>query len=1213
MQKRVRRSVVFLLVFALLFANFTSASKAFASETDSAEANLSEEPADKQEEAVENGNGENEEIANSVEDDNEKDGEAGEKDADDSVKENEEPGTSKEDEADTGKSNDGTDDKDTGEQVPAAESSEQMKNEKQLEKAENDADTTTVQKKRAGAAAETIELTVVYTMVFGYEENTATYGVQLWHEDDGLESPLANYAIPDTDYVTDDKGYVEISISSTTDNNGNYLTIKIPEGTRYTVEQKSNSNQNVDLSYIYSSEDSGRVEEAEGVLTSNTYCQFYNIMKQRVKVAKTDQNGEYVSGVELQIVDNNGNVIKEWTTTGKEDEIYLLPATDSSEFNTPYSYYLKEVSYPDTIVGGAADIQFRPLPSSPLSEDGQLIQYYADNNKWEAVSKLSMTNIDKTKLHNLTVQTVYDDNGTKAVLSTKNGSENFGVQVLIKNLPLEYMNAGMDIDEAYVTSFGSSTIVDWASATRPSEKSTHIDNSSSEYSKQFFRRNSGEQTCYTSFIVWLRYDGTFTLHGLPDGAEYEVKEVNIYNNNIPPSSPYGYFDIEADENAKGTIAEADASTTIKNILRTINLTVSKDEVFGYDDGRPFFLVFRSAINGMYETFNQKFVDRNGVEREFFYQRQYHYTGGYTPYTYGLIPFRPEDGELTIKLPTAVHWFIDEYNSNFTKNLDDFTYEDLLDDVFARIDNPEDLLSHGNSEQVTGYRMVYWATTSGSNRRTDFILRYKNASRMIAFQKVDESGTPVSGAKMQILDKESGEVLDEWESDSENPHRWNMGTMSPYFDRYHPEVHPFIPDKVYILRETEAPTGYSTAEDIEFKIAKQEGSTIDYEDDGSENGTADYFYPYIDLGDGKETLVLQMADDFEGHDVEISKQDINGDEIAGAQMKITGKVSGASEEITPIEWTSEEGKTKTVNLKPGTYTLEEKAVPDSNVYVLATDITFTVDVDGNVTVNGESVDKITMVDEYAPHDVVISKTDIGGKEIAGAVITISGQEDGASEEMEEITFTTDGVAPYKVALKPGTYTMTEVTAPDGYEKAESINFTVDKDGVVKVDGKEVTDSTVTMVDEHSTHVVKISKTDVGGKEIAGAVLVITGREEGSNKDIEEIRFTTDGKNPHEVELKPGTYTLIETTAPDGYEKAESITFTISVDGTVKVADKDVEGKVTMVDKEKTTTKTTTTKSKGGRTGDESGVMMAITVFAVAAVGLAATLIRRRRRS
>ena len=41
-------------------------------------------------------------------------------------------------------------------------------------------------------------------------------------------------------------------------------------------------------------------------------------------------------------------------------------------------------------------------------------------------------------------------------------------------------------------------------------------------------------------------------------------------------------------------------------------------------------------------------------------------------------------------------------------------------------------------------------------------------------------------------------------------------------------------------------------------------------------------------------------------------------------------------------------------------------------------------------------------------------------------------------------------------------MTEVYAPTGYAKAQSIDFTVDKDGKVTVDGNEVTK--VIMVDE-----------------------------------------------------------------------------------------------------------------------------------------------------
>lgn len=280
----------------------------------------------------------------------------------------------------------------------------------------------------------------------------------------------------------------------------------------------------------------------------------------------------------------------------------------------------------------------------------------------------------------------------------------------------------------------------------------------------------------------------------------------------------------------------------------------------------------------------------------------------------------------------------------------------------------------------------------------------------------------------------------------------------------------------------------------------------------------------------------------------------------------------------------------------------------------------------VTVNGKAVEDNIIVMTDKDTDVTISKTDITGtEEIGGASLAVYRAEDildGEPIEGKEAidSWTSEEGKSHRIVGKleaGGEFVLIETTAPDGYEKSENVTFRIAADGSVTVGGETVTDSTVTMVDEYSTHTVKISKTDVGGKEIAGAVLVITGREEGSTEDIEEIRFTTDGKNPHEVQLKPGTYTLTEITAPDGYEKAESITFTVGVDGTVKVDDEDVKGKVTMVDKEKTTKKTTKKtsikKTKGGGTGDESGVMMVLTVFALAAAGLAATLIRRRRES
>lgn len=69
------------------------------------------------------------------------------------------------------------------------------------------------------------------------------------------------------------------------------------------------------------------------------------------------------------------------------------------------------------------------------------------------------------------------------------------------------------------------------------------------------------------------------------------------------------------------------------------------------------------------------------------------------------------------------------------------------------------------------------------------------------------------------------------------------------------------------------------------------------------------------------------------------------------------------------------------------------------------------------------------------------------------------------------------------LPDGTYTLTEITAPGGYDKAESITFEVVK-GVVK-------GGTVTMYDAPDENKTYISKQDITtSKELPGAKLTVT---------------------------------------------------------------------------------------------------------------------------
>ena len=207
-----------------------------------------------------------------------------------------------------------------------------------------------------------------------------------------------------------------------------------------------------------------------------------------------------------------------------------------------------------------------------------------------------------------------------------------------------------------------------------------------------------------------------------------------------------------------------------------------------------------------------------------------------------------------------------------------------------------------------------------------------------------------------------------------------------------------------------------------------------------NSTVD---PVVDetTGNGVITLTNTYS---EGKTVQISKQDVGGQEIGGAQMILKNE----NDDVIS-NWTSVEGEKHTVTVKPGTYTLHEESAPAG--YAVANDVIFTVDAEGKVTVGGSLVSEVVMVDEYASHDVIISKVDAANnKELAGAVLKVTDKE---GNEVD--TWTSEDGKNHTVTVKPGTYTFTEVSAPKGYELAESITFNVDLNGKVTIDGKEVT--------------------------------------------------------------------------------------------------------------------------------------------------------------
>nr|AXH38012.1 Tspycatcher [synthetic construct] len=81
-------------------------------------------------------------------------------------------------------------------------------------------------------------------------------------------------------------------------------------------------------------------------------------------------------------------------------------------------------------------------------------------------------------------------------------------------------------------------------------------------------------------------------------------------------------------------------------------------------------------------------------------------------------------------------------------------------------------------------------------------------------------------------------------------------------------------------------------------------------------------------------------------------------------------------------------------------------------------------------------------------------------------------------------------------------------------------------------------------DSATH-IKFSKRDEDGKELAGATMELR---DSSGKTIST--WISDGQ-VKDFYLYPGKYTFVETAAPDGYEVATAITFTVNEQGQVTV--------------------------------------------------------------
>lgn len=358
----------------------------------------------------------------------------------------------------------------------------------------------------------------------------------------------------------------------------------------------------------------------------------------------------------------------------------------------------------------------------------------------------------------------------------------------------------------------------------------------------------------------------------------------------------------------------------------------------------------------------------------------------------------------------------------------------------------------------------------------------------------------------------------------------------------------IPYGEWIVKEVVAPTGY----------------------------VVDATQHHIHISDDGVVINIIMTD----KQVQISKTDITGEkEVVGAELTITDESGNVVD-----SWTS----TDTVHYANGLvegqkYTLTEKTAPLG--YAVATSVEFVVSTD-------KVTQQVTMVDKQ----VLISKTDVtSGQELAGAELTITDERGNVID-----SWTSTDTAHYANGLVEGQkYTLTEKTAPYGYEVANSIVFVVTNDKATQ---------TVVMNDSPILSSVLVNKVDsITGENIISKKFEFTLYSDAECKnEIVTVNANTDDGTALFSDLIYGTYYIKETKAPKGYMLSDEVV-------KIEINDKGVFANGEKLTEENDVYSIVYQNSllPSVFTGDTKSILMYLTMAAIAVVFIAIMIIIKKK--
>ena len=329
--------------------------------------------------------------------------------------------------------------------------------------------------------------------------------------------------------------------------------------------------------------------------------------------------------------------------------------------------------------------------------------------------------------------------------------------------------------------------------------------------------------------------------------------------------------------------------------------------------------------------------------------------------------------------------------------------------------------------------------------TTDIQKVQMIDKVVTVRKAETNGKAVEGAVLQVVSNKTKNIVDQWTVDAGGNHN----------------VRGLLAGETYILKEINVPKGYVKADDMMFTV----------------------------VDDNKDQMI-EMTD----NQVQVIKEDEEGSLLKGARLQV---INNKTNEIVD-EWIS--GR-HIIDISEEMKSLLQKGETINDMYIDEEDSSVLY----RITPNKDAKDYTLMLQSNGETEYY--RIDIEGNETSHLVRGLNQNDE---------------------------YLLKEVEAPKGYATAATQDL--------KVDNKDIV---LKMVDEITK--IEISKLDITtSKELPGAHLQVSD-EEGNIVDS-----WISGEEAHMIKgLCVGeTYTLTETIAPDGYQVAQSIEFTVDDTGNVQ---------------------------------------------------------------